>query len=156
MYTSYAADPSADPSTTAAPSGTASAVPKSPATIMKSGLNVDVQTPAHPQSKRAAPTSSPSVATAQQQQPNAAGAAAPPPPGPGGVQPAASWPIDGMKDASLSGSEPRIYPGMISSRRQRTNSLRQGSGHEADGAAKRVSTGNMDEVEEEAAAEAKE
>lgn len=150
MYTSYATDPSADPAT-AAPSGTASAVPKSPATIMKTGLNVDVQTPAHPQSKRAAPTSSPAVATAQQ--PNAAVTS---PPGPGAVQPAASWPIDGMKDASLSGSEPRIYPGMISSRRQRTNSLRQGSGHEADGAAKRVSTGNMDEVEEEAVAEAKE
>lgn len=144
MYTSYAADNSTEPAT-AAPSGTASAVPKSPATIMKTGLNVDVQTPVHPQSKRAAPTSSPAVAPVQQQ--NAAGAQ---PPGPGGVQPAAAW------DASLSGSEPRIYPGMISSRRQRTNSLRQGSGHEADGTAKRVSTGNMDEVEEEAVAESKE
>lgn len=142
MYTSYAADPSTDPAT-AAPSGTASAVPKSPATAMKTGLNVDVQASVqHPQSMtRAAPTSSPSVAPA---------------PGPGAVQPAASWPIDGMKDASLSGSEPRIYPGMISSRRQRTNSLRQGSGHEADGTAKRVSTGNMDEVEEEAVGESKE
>lgn len=143
MYTAYAADNSSDPAT-AAPSGTASAVPKSPATIMKTGLNVDVQTPVHPQSKRAAPTSSPSVAAVQQ--PNAAGA---PPPGPGGVQAASSW------DASLSGSEPRIYPGMISSRRQRTNSLRQGSGHEADGSAKRVSTSNMDEVEEEAGVESK-
>lgn len=144
MYTSYAADNSTEPAT-AAPSGTASAVPKSPATIMKTGLNVDVQTPVHPQSKRAAPTSSPAVAPVQQ-----SNAAVPPPPGPGNVQPAASW------DASLSGSEPRIYPGMISSRRQRTNSLRQGSGHEADGTAKRMSTSNMDEVEEEAVAESKE
>lgn len=151
MYTSYVADPSTDPAT-AAPSGTASAVPKSPATAMKTGLNVDVQASVYPQSMvRAAPTSSPSVAPTQQP-----GAAVAPPPGPGAVQPAASWPIDGMKDASLSGSEPRIYPGMISSRRQRTNSLRQGSGHEADGTAKRVSTGNMDEVEEEAVGESKE
>lgn len=148
MYTSYTSDPSADPAT-AAPSGTTSAVPKSPATIMKNSLNVDVQTPVHPQSKRAAPTSSPSVAPVQQ--PNAVH----PPPGPGAAQPASSWPIDGMKDASLSGSEPRIYPGMIS-RRQRTNSLRQGSGHEADGTAKRVSISNMDEVEEEAVKESKE
>lgn len=143
MYTSYTTDPSAE-AATAAPSGTTSAVPKSPAAIIKNSLNVDVQTPAHPQSKRAAPTSSPSVTPVQQPNPAVAPAA-----GPGSVQPAASWPIDGMKDASLSGSEPRIYPGMIS-RRQRTNSLRQGSGHEADGTAKRVSTSNMDEVEEEA------
>lgn len=129
MYTSYSADPSADPAT-AAPSGTASAVPKSPATAMKTNLNVDMQTPVHPQSKRAAPTSSPSVAPVPQ-------------------------PIDGMKDASLSGSEPRIYPGMIS-RRQRTNSLRQGSGHEADGTAKKGTSANMDEVEEEAVDESKE
>ena len=144
MYTSLAADTFAD-SATAAPSGTASAVPKSPATIMKNNLNLDVQTP---QSKRAAPTSSPAVATPQQ--PNSA----PAPPGPGAVQSAASWPIDGMMDASLSGSEPRIYPGMIS-RRQRTNSLRQGSGHEADGTAKK-GPGNMDEVEEEGVEESKE
>lgn len=138
MYTSYAADPSADPVT--APSGTASAVPKSPATMIKTNLNVELQTPVHPQAKRVAPTSSPSVAPVQ---PNVTS----PPPGPGAVQPATSWPIDGMKDASLSGSEPRIYPGMIS-RRQRTNSLRQGSTHEADGTAKRVGSGSMDEVEE--------
>ena len=148
MYTSYATDPPADP-VTAAPSSTVSAVPKSPATVMKTNLNVDVQTPVHPQSKRGAPTSSPSLASVQQ--PNAA----PPPSGPGAVQPTASWPIDGTKDASLSGSEPRIYPGMIS-RRQRTNSLRQGSGHEADGTAKKGPSGNMDEVEEEAFEESKE
>lgn len=35
-----------------------------------------------------------------------------------------------MKDLHLSGSEPRIYPGMIS-RRQRANSLRQ-SMHESE------------------------
>lgn len=152
MYTSYAADSSTDPVTGAA-SGTTSAVPKSPATIMKTNLNVDVQSPAlvNSQAKRVAPTSSPSVAPMQQ--PNAA---MPQPPAQGAVQPAASWPIDGMKDASLSGSEPRIYPGMISSRRQRTNSLRQGSGHEADGTAKRMSASNMDEVEEEAVEGSKE
>ncbi|KAI3393823.1 hypothetical protein diail_3599 [Diaporthe ilicicola] len=147
MYTSYAADPSADPAT-AAPGGTASAVPKSPATVLKTGLNVDLQTPVHPQAKRVAPTSSPSVAPVQ---PNVTS----PPSGPGAVQPTTSWPLDGMKDASMSGSEPRIYPGMIS-RRQRTNSLRQGSTHEADGTAKRMSSGNMGEVEEDAVEESKE
>jgi AMP deaminase len=147
MYTSYAADNTAD-SATAAPSGAASTIAKSPATLMKSSLHPDMQMPAHPQTKRAAPTSSPAVAPLQQ--PNSA----PAPPGPGAVQSAASWPIDGMMDASLSGSEPRIYPGMIS-RRQRTNSLRQGSGHEADGTAKKTPSGNMGEVEEEAVEESK-
>ncbi|KAL1865484.1 AMP deaminase [Diaporthe australafricana] len=147
MYTSYAADASAD-QVAAAPSGTASAVPKSPATTIKNNLNVELQTPVHPQAKRVAPTSSPSVAPGQQNVTS-------PPPGPGAVQPATSWPIDGMKDASLSGSEPRIYPGMIS-RRQRTNSLRQGSTHESDGTAKRMGSGNMDEVEEDTVEESKE
>lgn len=148
MYTSYAAENSAD-SATAAPSGTASAVPKSPATIMKTTLNPEGQTPAHAHTMRAAPTSSPAAASMQQP------TSAPAPPGPGGVQSTASWPMDSMMDASLSGSEPRIYPGMIS-RRQRTNSLRQGSGHEGDGTAKKGASGSMDEVEEEAVEDSKE
>ncbi|KAG8165050.1 hypothetical protein KVR01_005325 [Diaporthe batatas] len=145
MYTSYAAETPAE-SATAAPSGAASAVPKSPATIMKTSLNPEGQAPthAHAHAMRVAPTSSPTTGSMQQQP-----TSAPAPPGPGAVQSAASWPIDPMMDASLSGSEPRIYPGMIS-RRQRTNSLRQGSGHEADGTAKKGASGGMDEVEEEA------
>lgn len=148
MYTSYVADTSAD-SATAAPSGTASAVPKSPATIMKTSVNPEVQTPVHTHTMRAAPTSSPAAGSMHQP------TSAPAPSGPGAVQSAASWPIDSMMDASLSGSEPRIYPGMIS-RRQRTNSLRQGSGHEADGTAKKGTSTGMDEVEEEAVEDSKE
>jgi hypothetical protein len=42
------------------------------------------------------------------------------------------------------------------SRRQRTNSLRQGSGHEADGTTKKGPSGNMNEVEEEGVEASKE
>lgn len=121
MYTSYG-EPSAA-HTAAEPSGGASAVSNTPSMSLKTNLNVDAMTPL-PQRMGPPPTSSPAMATTHTS--HATGASHPPPP-----QSTNSWPIDSMKDGHLSGSEPRIYPGMIS-RRQRTNSLRQSSTHESD------------------------
>ena len=112
MYTSYNADSKPTPSV-AEPSAPASATPRSPALSMHQISSTDALP------HRMAPTSSPSVTPAQ------SNVTSPPMGGP----PGQAF-IDGMKDLHLSGSEPRIYPGMIS-RRQRANSLRQ-SMHESD------------------------
>lgn len=120
MYTSYG-----EPSTghnTAEANGVASTGIKTPSVALKTNLNVDSMTPL-PQRMGPPPTSSPAVQGTHPSHSPAAGHAAP--------QSTNSWPIDRMKDGHLSGSEPRIYPGMIS-RRQRTNSLRQSSTHESD------------------------
>lgn len=113
MYTSYT-----DPSTIE-PSVPASAAPNTPAMSHKTNVNVDNMTPL-PLRMGQPPTSTPAMPEQQSPQPGV----------PAGItsQPTGAWPIDGMH---LSGSEPRIYPGMIS-RRQRTNSLRQSSTHESD------------------------
>ncbi|PQE04314.1 AMP deaminase protein [Rutstroemia sp. NJR-2017a BBW] len=42
-----------------------------------------------------------------------------------------SWPIEGFSDLHLSGSEPRIFPGVVS-RKQRRESIRKNSGTESD------------------------
>lgn len=112
MYNAY------NPDTKTTPSGLEPSVPKSPAMVVQHMANSESLSP------RRAPTSSPSVTPAQSNVTS-------PPMGSAAGQ---SF-IDGMKDLHLSGSEPRIYPGMISSRRQRANSLRQGSMHESDGTA---------------------
>lgn len=112
MYTSYT-DHSAHES-----SVPASAAPNTPAMSHKTNVNVDSMTPL-PLRMGQPPTSTPTMPEQQSPQSGAAAVAG---------QPTGSWPIDGMH---LSGSEPRIYPGMIS-RRQRTNSLRQSSTHESD------------------------
>lgn len=120
MYTSYN-----DPATntpTAEPSAPASAAPNTPAMPLMANLHVDSIAPLPPRMgppQQPAPTSSPAM-TAQQQHGS-----------PSGGQQQPGWALDGMKDMHLSGSEPRIYPGMIS-RRQRTNSLRKSSMHEGD------------------------
>lgn len=106
MYTSFP-DPAINP-LTAEPSTFGSAAPSTPAMSLKTNLNVDSMAPP----PRQPPTSSPAM---NAQQPQSTG----------------PWPIESTKDLHLSGSEPRIYPGMIS-RRQRTNSLRQSSTHESD------------------------
>lgn len=126
MYTSYA-DPTAN-AATAEPSGFTSAAPNTPAMSLKANLNVDNMAPLPPHMGQP-PTSSPAMTAQQTPQASQVGS-------PSGGQ---SWHMDAMKDVHLSGSEPRIYPGMIS-RRQRTNSLRQSSTHESDErtAAKRV------------------
>jgi len=48
-----------------------------------------------------------------------------------GISREASWPVEGFGDLHLSGSEPRIFPGLVS-RSQRRDSQRQGSSSEAD------------------------
>jgi AMP deaminase len=58
-------------------------------------------------------------------------------PKPAGVARETSWPVDGYGDLHLSGSEPRIFPGVVS-RTQRRDSkagqaVRQGSQSETDG-----------------------
>lgn len=118
MYTSYA-DPATNTST-AELSASASAAPNTPAMSLKANLNVDNMTPQAPHMGQP-PTSSPAMTAQQAPQASHVGS-------PSGGQ---SWHMDAMKDLHLSGSEPRIYPGMIS-RRQRTNSLRQSSIHESD------------------------
>lgn len=112
MYTSYT-----DHSTLES-SVPASAAPNTPAMSHKAHVNVENMTPL-PLRMGQPPTSTPVMSEQQSPQPGAAAIAG---------QPAGAWPIDGIH---LSGSEPRIYPGMIS-RRQRTNSLRQSSTHESD------------------------
>jgi AMP deaminase len=42
-----------------------------------------------------------------------------------------SWPVEGFGDLHLSGSEPKIFPGIVS-RRQRRDSLRKSSMSETD------------------------
>lgn len=42
-----------------------------------------------------------------------------------------SWPLEGFTDLHLSGSEPRIFPGVVS-RKQRRDSIRKDSGTESD------------------------
>lgn len=112
MYTSYTDHPTLETSVPA------SAAPNTPAMSHKANVNVDNMTPL-PLRMGQPPTSTPVMTEQQSPQPGAAAVAG---------QPTGAWPIDGMH---LSGSEPRIYPGMIS-RRQRTNSLRQSSTHESD------------------------
>lgn len=113
MYNAY------NPDTKTTPSVLEPSAPKSPAMAVQHMANSESLSP------RRAPTSSPSVTPVQSNVTS-------PPVGSAAGQ---SF-IDGMKDLHLSGSEPRIYPGMISSsRRQRANSLRQGSMHESDGTA---------------------
>lgn len=127
MYTSYNDTPTADPS---AP---ASAAPNTPAMSHKTTSHKVSDAHHHgslaplPPRSVGGPTSSPAVAAQQQ-------------PGPAGIH--------DMTDLHLSGSEPRIYPGMIT-RRQRTNSLRKSSTHEGDErvAARRV-VDAVDEAEE--------
>ncbi|KAJ4413783.1 AMP deaminase [Gnomoniopsis sp. IMI 355080] len=132
MYTSYT-----DPSTIE-PSVPASAAPNTPAISHKTNVNIDNMTPL-PLRMGQPPTSTPAMPEQQTPQPGV----------PAGItgQPTGAWPIDGMH---LSGSEPRIYPGMIS-RRQRTNSLRQSSVHESDErpAARHGITEAVDEGQEE-------
>lgn len=143
MYTSYG-----EPSTThsgAEPSGGASAAPTTPSMSLKTNLNVDSMTPL-PHRIGPPPTSSPAMQGTHTA--HSAGVSHPPL-----AQPTNSWPIDSMKDGHLSGSEPRIYPGMIS-RRHRTNSLRQSSTHESDerATAKQIISA-LEASEEESAAE---
>lgn len=120
MYTSYgefgASHSAADAS------GATSAVPNTPSMPLKTNLNVDSMTPM-PQRMGPPPTSSPAAQGTHASHPAGVNHTTP--------QATSSWPIESMKDGHLSGSEPRIYPGMIS-RRQRTNSLRQSSTHESD------------------------
>lgn len=132
MYTAYGTDAKPVPSSLE-PSALTPAVPKSPALAVQHMANKELQPP------RRAPTSSPSVT------PVHSGVTSPPVGGAAGQ----SF-HDGMKDLHLSGSEPRIYPGMISSsRRQRANSLRQGVAQEPDVAAgKKGAPGGMDGVGE--------
>lgn len=120
MYTSYG-EPSVGHSATE-PSGGSSAVPNTPSMSLKTNLNVDAMTPL-PQRMGPPPTSSPAIQPMHTS--HSAGVSHQSP------QSTNPWPLDSMKDVHLSGSEPRIYPGMIS-RRQRTNSLRQSSTHESD------------------------
>ncbi|KUI57247.1 AMP deaminase [Cytospora mali] len=132
-YTSYSADAKPTPSMTK-PTAPGSMAPTSPALSMQHpGSRLESQP------SRIALTSSPSVTPAH------SNITSPPLGGP----PGASL-IDGMNDLHLSGSEPRIYPGMISnSKRQRANSLRQGSMHESDEAVgKKGPSGGMDDVGE--------
>jgi len=72
-----------------------------------------------------------------------------------GISRETSWPLDGFADLHLSGSEPRIFPRVVS-RRQRRDAVRKGSRSEADdqayaGHSKRNSKGKSLEgaVEEE-------
>lgn len=132
MYTSYT-----DPSTIE-PSAPASAAPNTPAMSHKTNVNVDNMTPL-PLRMGPPPTSTPAMPEQLSPPPGATAAAA-------AGQPTGSWPIDRLH---LSGSEPRIYPGMIS-RRQRTNSLRQSSTHESDERAgtRQVITEAVDEGQE--------
>lgn len=120
MYTSYN-DPTTNTSA-AEPSAVASAAPNTPAMPVLANLNVDSMAPLPPRvgpPQQPAPTSSPAIMAQQG------------PPSGGLQQHQPGWALDGMKDMHLSGSEPRIYPGMIS-RRQRSNSLRKSSMHEGD------------------------
>lgn len=142
MYTSYG-----EPSTAhsvAEPSGGASAAPNTSAMSLKTNLNVDSMTPL-PHRMGPPPTSSPAMQGTHSPHSAGAGHAVP-------TQATNSWPIDGMKDGHLSGSEPRIYPGMIS-RRHRSNSLRQSSTHESDerATAKQAISGREASGEESAA-----
>lgn len=133
MYTAYNADTKPAPPTVE-PSALVPVIPKAPALAVQHIANKEPQPP------RRAPTSSPSVTPAP------SNVTSPPMGGAAGQ----SF-VDGMKDLHLSGNEPRIYPGMISSsRRQRANSLRQGSTQESDGAAagKKGVPGGMDGVGE--------
>ncbi|KAK7737424.1 AMP deaminase [Cytospora paraplurivora] len=124
MYTAHGA-PAQPTSFVGEPSAAPSMAPKSPALFMQHLAN------AEPRATRPTPTSAPS--------PNVTSAPI--------AGPHSENFIDGMKDLHLSGSEPRIYPGMIS--RQRANSLRQGSVHESDGTAgKKGVPGSIDEAEE--------
>lgn len=124
MYTAHGAH--AQPTSfVGEPSAAPSTTPKSPALFNQHLAN------AEPRATRLTPTSAPS--------PNFMSAPI--------VGPPSEDFIDGMNDLHLSGSEPRIYPGMIS--RQRANSLRQGSVHESDGTAgKKGVPGSIDEAEE--------
>lgn len=140
MYTSYG-EPSVSQSA-AGPSGTGSAASNTP---LKTNLNVDAIS-SLPQRMGPPPTSSPAIQPTHPS-PSVGG-------GHPGPQPTNSWPIDGRKDAHLSGSEPRMSPGMIS-RRQRANSLRQSSMHESDERTTTKKTVSMavDEGEEESSEE---
>lgn len=125
MYTSYN-DPMTSTSA-AEPSAAAPAAANTPAVPLMTNLNVDSMAPLPPRAgapQQPAPTSSPAMMAQQQQQPQGS-------PSGGQQQQQSGWALDGMKDMHLSGSEPRIYPGMIS-RRQRGNSLRKSSTHEGD------------------------
>lgn len=136
MYTSYA------DSATVEPSIPTSAAPNTPAMSHKTNVNVDSMTPLPPR-MGPPPTSSPAMPEQHSPQTGVPTAVA-------AGQPTGTWPIDGMNDLHLSGSEPRIYPGMIS-RRHRTNSLRQSSAHESDeraAAARQIITDAVEEGHE--------
>lgn len=141
MYTSYGEYGASH--TAADASGTASAVPNTPSMPLKTNLNVDSMSPLPPR-MGPPPTSSPAAQGTHTSHSTGGNHATP--------QSTNSWPIDSIKDVHLSGSEPRIYPGMIS-RRQRTNSLRQSSTHESDerASAKMVVSAVAESEEEEEA-----
>lgn len=147
MYTSYQ-----DPATSA-PAAEPPTAASVPAVTLSTNLNVDSVAPLPPRQSHThphAPTSSPAAATVHQPQQQAS-----PSDGHQQQQQQPGWnALDGMKDMHLSGSEPRIYPGMIS-RRQRTDSLRKSSMHEGDdrgasatGTPKRGLSGTEGAVEE--------
>lgn len=121
MYTHYTVETNVTPSATEASVPAAPTIShKSPTLSMKTNQTVEpAQTPRKISFSQADNSSSPYLGPAASN------------PSPAGVSATANWPIDGMNDLHLSSSEPRYFPGVIS-RRQMTNSIRQGSSHEND------------------------